>query len=89
MTSHFLVVRASKANRPHPPVAVGKHQTVSDTFDVPITAISDFSIVVAAVYDRDFHIKIDPAGERYTMLRQIDRFFDEVELRHYRIYDLL
>jgi hypothetical protein len=44
---------------------------------------------VAAIYERDFHIDIDPSRERYAMLRQIDRFFDGIELGHYRIYDLL
>jgi hypothetical protein len=89
MAPHFLIVRASKADRSHPSITVGKHQTVSETVDVSIAAVSDFSIIVAAVYERGFHIDIGPAGERYAMLRQIDRFFGRVEIGHYRIYDLL
>jgi hypothetical protein len=89
MTPHFLVVRASKADRPHLPITIGKHQAVSETVDVSITAVSDFSIIAAVVYERNFHIDIDPTRERYAVLRQIDRFFGRVEIGHYRIYDLL
>jgi hypothetical protein len=89
MAPHFLGVRASKTDRSYPSITVGKHLTVSETVNVPITAISDFSIIAAAVHERNFHIDIDPPGERYPMLRQIIRFFDGVEIGHYRIYDLL
>jgi hypothetical protein len=83
------MVRASKADRPHPSITVGKHQTVSETVDVSIAAVSDFSIIVAAVHERNLHIDINPSRERYAMLRQIYRFFGRVEFGHYRIYDLL
>jgi hypothetical protein len=42
-----------------------------------------------AVYERDFHIYVDPSGKRYAMLGQINRLFHRVEIEHYRIYDLL
>ena len=43
---------------------------------------------MAIVYERD-NLDIDPSGERYAVLRQIDCFFLRVEIGHYRIYDLL
>jgi hypothetical protein len=89
MASHFLVVRASKADGPDSSIPVGKHQTVNETIDISVAAISDFSIVATAVYESDLHIDIDPSRERYAMLRQIDGFFDRIEIGHYRIYDLM
>jgi hypothetical protein len=68
MAPHFLVVRASKADRPHQSITVGKNQTVRETVEVSITAVSDFSIIIAAIYDRNFHIDINPSRKRYAML---------------------
>jgi hypothetical protein len=89
IASHFLCMCASKTDRPISLIANSENQAISSAVDIIVSAISRFAVVKAIVRDDSEILKINPARERYTMLRQIDRFFGRVEIGHYRIYDLL
>lgn len=80
---------ASKADRPVSLIANSENQAISSAVDITVSAISRFAVIEAIVRDDSEILKINPSRKRYAMFREIDRLFGWVEIRHYRIYDLL
>ena len=80
---------ASKTDRPVSLIANSENQAISSAVDITVSAVSRFAVIEAIIRDDSEILKIDPTRERYAMFREIDRFFNWVEIRHYRIYDLL
>ncbi len=70
-----------RPDRSYPSVAVGKSQAIRNAFNEAVSPIANFS-VIAAVVDNGLHIEIDPARQRHTMLREIDRFLGWIEVNH-------
>jgi hypothetical protein len=89
IASHFLCMCASKADRPVSLIANGENQAISSAVDITVSAISRFAVIEAIVRDDSEIVKINPTRERYAMFLKVFRFFGRVEIRHYRIYDLL
>jgi hypothetical protein len=68
MASHFFCVCASKADRAILFVANSEHETVRNTINDPVCAISGLAIIETIISDDRENIEIDPARERYAML---------------------
>jgi len=61
---------------------------VRDAIDESERAISGFTMVKRFGLDDCTGVQINPARERYAMLRQIDRIFVRIEVSHfYCIYN--
>ena len=80
---------ASKADRPVSLIANSENQAISSVVDITVSAISRFAVIEAIVRDDSEIVKINPTRERYAVFLKVFRFFGRVEIRHYRIYDLL
>src|SRR5882724_11892766 len=72
----------SQADRPDPLVAAGERQAISNAVNEAVSAITDFAVIVTIIYKGRLDIQIDPARERHTVLRQIDRVFGRIEVCH-------
>jgi hypothetical protein len=82
MSPHLLGVSASKTYRPYLFVSRSEGQEIRNTIDKAESPIANLTIVAAVVHESHLDIEIDPARERHTVLRQIDRILGRVEISH-------
>jgi hypothetical protein len=68
MAPHFFCVCASKADRAILFVANSEDETVRNTINDSVCAISGLAVIETIIPDDRENIEIDPARERYAML---------------------
>jgi hypothetical protein len=73
---------ASEADRAIAFITNGEDQTIRNTVDHSVCAISRFAVVEPIVSDDGKNVEIDPARERDAVLRKVDGFLGRIEVSH-------
>jgi hypothetical protein len=70
---------ASEADQAIPFVSNSENETVRNTIDHSVGAISGFAVIKTVVGNDGENLEIDPARQRYAMLCEIDGFLGRIE----------